>query len=135
MKTTFCFLVCYIATQSCSSRFSFTRLPIIYNLFFSTHSFFQYHIATPIKKYTRTVSSQLQDCGITISLILKKRCLDTHFPLRKRLYSRWDRYYLPSILYTVISVTLPLQYPAGVYMKNYEKPTNLIIAYQIGFLP
>ncbi len=130
MKTTFCFLVGYIPTQSCSSRFSFACLPIIDNPLFSIHFFLQYYIATPIK----TVSSQLQDCGITISLILKKRRLDTHFPLRKRLHSSWDRYFFPSILYTAISDTLPLQYPVGVYMKNYEKPTNLIIAYQIGFI-
>jgi hypothetical protein len=130
VKTTFCFLVGHIPTQSCSGRFGFAGLPNINNPLFSTHSFFQYCIVTPIK----TVSSQLQDCRITISLILRKRCLDTHFPLGKRLYSRWDRYFFPSILYTVISNTSPLQYPVGVYMKNYEKPTNLINAYQIGFL-
>jgi len=135
VKTTSCFPACYVAAQLRSGRSRFISLFIITILFVSATSFFRYcYIAIPIKKYRRTISSQLQVCRIVVNSILKKNCLGVRFPLCKRSYSRWKKYFFSSILYTIIFDTLPLPYPAEAYMKNYEKPTNLTIAYQIGFL-
>jgi hypothetical protein len=133
VKTTFCFIACYVVTRSRSRRFSSISLFIIINPFFSSLSFFQQRIASRVKRCTRTLSSQFQDSRITIRSIFKRDAQHSAFFCGKD-RTRGGKYFFSTKLYTIIFSTSPLQYPVGVYMKNYEKPTNLIIAYQIGFL-
>lgn len=134
MKTTFYLLISYFTNRSGSCKTRIFSAFIFIDPFFSTYSFLQQHLAKPAKKHRQTIYLNFKIVKLLCLQFFRKRCSKAYLFLLERSNSTSRKDFFSSILYTVISNTLPLQYPVEAYMKNYEKPTNLTIADHIGFL-